>query len=87
MLGDLVAEFVALLGDRARQIEEALVAGDVPALAKRAHQLVAEGGSFGFPVISAVARRVELAIADDDAPQIEAKVRELVELCLRAAAA
>ena len=87
VLGDLVAEFVALLGDRARQIEEALVAGDVPALAKRAHQLVAEGGSFGFPVISAVARRVELAIADDDAPQIEAKVRELVELCLRAAAA
>jgi signal transduction histidine kinase/DNA-binding response OmpR family regulator len=86
VLGELVAEYATALADRASYLEEALAKGDLENLSRAVHRLVAEGGTFGFPMITTTARRVEAAIADDDAPLIETHVRALVQLCLRVAA-
>ncbi len=83
-LGELVHVFVDGLPDRLAAFQQHMAEGDLAALAEIAHQLKGTAGSFGFPVITEQAKRVEQsAKAADDLKAIRRSVEELIALCQR----
>jgi len=86
---ELVAMFVAELGERVERIGAALDAEDWKALSSLAHQLKGAGGGYGFPSISESAARLEGTLKDDQADDLDAlrgRVDELIGFCRRATA-
>ncbi|HEY2517446.1 MAG TPA: ATP-binding protein [Polyangiaceae bacterium] len=86
VLRQIAASFVASLPRRAAALEEALAAGDTETVGTMAHALKGEGGSFGYPQLSSIARRIEVALEAGNAPEVAQGVSELSSLCRRAAA-
>lgn len=66
-LAELAYAFASLLPDRVTAIEDVMRAGDVEAAARLLHQLKGAAGSYGFPIVSELARRVEASMATDAA--------------------
>lgn len=58
-LRDLVEEFVQALPERLRELHEAFAATDWTRCQTLAHRLKGAGGSYGYPVLSDVARLLE----------------------------
>ena len=75
---ELVADYLAQLAERRREIEGYLAATPVAEepLRRVAHQLSGSGGSFGFPAVSEAASAVEHASAQD----LPATARRLIDL-------
>lgn len=85
-LGELVVEFVTLLGERIEALERAVAAGDRRRTEVLAHQMVGGAGSHGFLPISEAAWRLEEAAAAGSDEAIAERLRELAALCRRARA-
>jgi CheY-like chemotaxis protein/HPt (histidine-containing phosphotransfer) domain-containing protein len=58
-LMELLAKFIDNLPERLSAIEQSLAAGDVPGVARLAHQLKGSSASYGFPPLAAAADRLE----------------------------
>ena len=82
---ELIDLFVGGMGDRIRDLENALESGDLAILDALAHQLKGAGGSHGLPAISeAAAVVVTAARSKEDPEQLRRQVYELIDLCRRA---
>lgn len=83
-LADLVVEFVADLPQRADKMREYHAAADSANLSRIAHQLKGAAGSYGFPIVSEVAGRLEhaLRVSHDDREVLES-LQSLLSLCDR----
>jgi signal transduction histidine kinase/CheY-like chemotaxis protein/HPt (histidine-containing phosphotransfer) domain-containing protein len=85
-LGELVSAFVQSAPTRERAIHDAWARRDHPLLARLAHQLKGTGASYGYPQLTAVARRVEEvahARATDGSTADDATLAERVETLQR----
>jgi histidine phosphotransfer protein HptB len=60
-LRELIEQFVTELPERLANIRMAACAGNLPEVARLAHQLKGAGGSYGFPEISEGASELERA--------------------------
>lgn len=79
---ELINQFVADLGKRIREIEEAAASNDLEALQRQARNLKGAAGSFGFEPITNAAKAVEdTAKAPSAAQQLKERIDELVTLC------
>lgn len=91
-MAELVQEFIAELPARVDSVVSAYKEYRAADLQRISHQLKGAGGGYGFPTITDAAAKVEhllKAAADRDevfVKSIEADVRALVDLCVRAAA-
>lgn len=91
-MSDLVQEFVAELPARIDSVVNAFKSRETKDLLRISHQLKGAGGGYGFPSITDAAAKVEHLLktseSSDEAmiKRVEADVRELVDLCVRAAA-
>lgn len=90
-MAELVQLFVAELPKRVAAMEAAFRAGEVSVLTRLAHQMKGSAGGYGFPSISEVAGRVEMAVKGSGEPERALKeagdsLRELMELCGRVVA-
>ncbi len=84
-MAELVEAFVCELPERVEVLERELAGGDLDRLGVLVHQLKGAGGGYGFPSISAAAAAADESIkAGEELSRIEARVRELIELCTRA---
>lgn len=84
---DLVQGFVAELPNRVQAMEARLRESDLAALTSLAHQLRGAAGGYGFPSITNAAEALERsARTNAAADQVAADLRQLAELCRRAAA-
>ena len=84
---ELIEEFVRMLPERVRAIEEAVTANDMAALTRLAHQLKGASGGYGFDTIGQAAATLEYsAKAADSVAQLTTQIRELAALCQRAKA-
>lgn len=61
-------EYLDELPARLDELAAAAAADDREAVKVRLHQLAGSGGSHGFPAISAVAREIERALAEQEDP-------------------
>ena len=83
---ELMAGFVGELPDRVAGIETALHDGDIPTVARLAHQLKGSAGAYGFLPVARAAQLVEQqAAAQNDIEQLLPTVAELMNLCRCAA--
>lgn len=57
--GELIGRFIESLPDRVREMRDQLAAGDAVSVRQLAHRLKGAGGSYGYPRISGLARRIE----------------------------
>lgn len=91
-MAELVEEFVTRLPERVNDVVNAFTGRRGSDLKRMAHQLKGAGGGYGFPTITDAASKVESGLvqagAADEAAikSVEAEIRALVEICLRAAA-
>ncbi len=86
-LAELLAQFVATLGERVAAMEASLAAGDFGRTAALAHQLKGAAGGYGFPTITDAAKRLEALVRRaDDAEGARAELSDLAALCARASA-
>lgn len=84
---DLVQQFVEELPNRVQAMQKRLHESDRAALASLAHQLKGAAGGYGFPTITHAAGALEKSSrANAAAEQIAADLRQLADLCGRAAA-
>lgn len=82
---ELVQEFVRVLPDRVKSIEDAVNANDLESLRRLAHQLKGASGGYGFEVIGQAAASLEQSSkAATSVSQVTAHVQDLVSLCQRA---
>ncbi len=65
-LAELSQVFASLLPARVEAINAMLLSLDMDGAARLTHQLKGAAGSYGFPLISELARRVEVALGNDD---------------------
>lgn len=82
---DLIADFVAGMPARIRQIEESARQSDVARLTTLLRQLKSEGTAYGFEIITHRAADIESALLDE-APidRVRADLENLVKTCLQA---
>lgn len=86
-MAELVEEFVGVLPERVRSIEEAVQTQDLEGLRRLVHQLKGASGGYGFDVIGQAAASLEAsAKAAGSISELNSKVRELIALCQRAKA-
>ena len=84
-LDQLVTEFVAALAERVSALEQVLAAGNLARAATLAHQLKGAAGSYGFPLITEAALRVErIAKEGRNVGALRDAVTDLAQLCRRA---
>ncbi len=84
---ELVELYVEELPDKVADLERTLEECDLDELARLAHQIKGSSGGYGFSLISARAAVVEQSATDGAEPEmLQAQVRELIMLCLRARA-
>jgi HPt (histidine-containing phosphotransfer) domain-containing protein len=76
----LVERFVTGLTDRISAMESAIAEEDRQRLRTLAHQLKGAAGGYGLPTISQAAAKLENA-AEHEAGQLDAHLKELIELC------
>lgn len=76
---ELLHAFVTELALQRQLIQQHLQAGDLDALARKAHQLKGAGGGYGFAGLTVLAARVEEACLAKHAAPIEAAVHEMLE--------
>lgn len=85
-MAELVQEYVQGLPDKVTKLRSLLAAGDIESLACLAHKLKGSAGGYGFPMITEEAARLEkTAKANKDLEELEQCVRELSDMCSRAA--
>jgi two-component system, sensor histidine kinase len=80
---EIVAEFIERLQPRVYTIRQVADAKDFAELARLAHWLKGAGGTAGFPVLTQPARQLESLAKDQQCDEIEATVKELVDLVQR----
>lgn len=86
-MAGLIGEFVEQLPARCAQLSAARRGNDFPSLACLAHQLKGAGGGYGYDCITEAALVLEQhARAGNDLAAIDGSIRELTDLCRRAAA-
>ena len=84
---ELVELYVEELPDKVADLERTLEECDLDELARLAHQIKGSSGGYGFGLIAARAAVVEQSATDGAEPEmLQAQVRELIMLCLRARA-
>ena len=82
---DIVLRFVAGLGDRLRQMEQALRTNDFETLRIAAHQLKGSGGGHGYPALSDSASRLEKHALQQATDECLDAFAELKDVCSRVA--
>ena len=82
-LFDLVAQFVERLPAQIAVISRALDERNWPALKQEVHDLKGLGSSFGFPIISAIARQIEDKLAQQLYDNLSPLLEELKSICER----
>ena len=85
-LAELANSFADALPARVQSIAECVEHGDREAVVRLTHQLKGAAGSYGFPIISDVARQLEYAINDDllgDARQHLTRLKAYAEAARR----
>ncbi len=81
----LIGEFVAELPARIRDLEVAAQEGNAEGLQVLARALKAQGGSYGFEIITEVAAKIETALLGSEAVEnVREDVQRLVKLCMQA---
>jgi len=81
-LAQLVEQFVRELGDEVLALREKLAQGELPELARLAHQLKGSCGSYGFPELSRRAAELERRVKDAAGREaIEAALEEFAKSC------
>jgi len=81
-MAQLVEQFVRELGDEVQSLRERLAQGDLPELARLAHQLKGSCGSYGFPELSRRAAVLERCVKDGAGREaIEAALAEFAKSC------
>ena len=84
----LLKDYSETLLLKAERLAKAIAAHDLDLLAGLAHELKGIAGMYGFPRVSEKARTLQsLARGKDDMAEVEATVRELIELCRASAQA
>lgn len=76
-LRDLVEEFVDALPDRLQELREAVSQSNWAQARALAHRLKGAGGSFGYPVLSDVARMLEERFSAEQADDVDAFFADL----------
>ena len=77
-LSDLIPGFLAHKRDDAAQILEAVTARDYESIARIAHRIKGEGGSYGFDTMSELGKSLEQAGAMRDEGAVAALARQLL---------
>ncbi len=81
-MSELVLSFVGNLEARIDRLGELLVAGNVVEIGRVAHQLKGTGTSYGFPMLTSIAKEVEaVATAEGDQQLVTDAVKRLLETC------
>ena len=86
-LADLVASFQARLPMYEEALRSAWAAGDHAALKRQAHDLKSVGGSYGYPLVTEIGRKLEASVRDrtfDDTPALIDAFGRLVRRILAA---
>ncbi len=90
-MAELVALFSSEMPSRVNAISEAWKTSDMTLLARLSHQLRGASAGYGFPTLGTAAGKLEdlIKASQPDAAarlgDIERQVRELIDLCRRAA--
>ena len=89
-MSEMVGLFLSELPMRIDGVVAAVRSGDADTLRRLAHQIKGAAGGYGFPTVGAAAGKVEQGLKAVTDPRaaldaVHAEVRELVELCCRAA--
>jgi HPt (histidine-containing phosphotransfer) domain-containing protein len=89
-MSELIGLFLSELPAKIEGVVAAFQGGDADTLKRLAHQIKGAAGGYGFPSVGDAAGKVELGLKAASDPQaalakVNADVRELVELCCRAA--
>jgi CheY-like chemotaxis protein len=80
-MGALIGGFVTQLHVWVRELQEAAAASDLPRVGELAREIRAQGGVFGFEIISAAGGAIERAVADPCGLEaVERAIRRLGEL-------
>ncbi len=81
LFADIVSQFVAGLGERVRQMEDAIQTADFAALQVAAHHLKGTGGGYGYPILSYRAAQLEEYASEQALDQCLDSIEELKGLC------
>ena len=89
-MSELIGLFLSELPSKVDRVVSAFKAGDADTLKRLTHQLKGAAGGYGFPAVGEAAGKVEQGLRAAPDPRaalasINDQVRELVELCCRAA--
>ena len=84
-VAELLDAFVAGLTGKVDSMRRALAHGNHDELRGLAHQLKGAGGSYGYPMLTEAARTLEGAAKAEDVEASTLALKELAELCQRAA--
>jgi CheY-like chemotaxis protein/HPt (histidine-containing phosphotransfer) domain-containing protein len=84
---ELIDWFTQDLCSDIERIDEALDQGDLEELGRIAHHLRGSGGSYGFPLLTRAASRLESAVLAGDEKRAREKAKALVEACAKIAGA
>ncbi len=79
-LAEVIDQFVAYLPDRVEQMRAAVANGCFQELRRLAHQLKGTGGSYGYPALTDVGKRLEDAGGACDTEGAALVLKELAEL-------
>jgi HPt (histidine-containing phosphotransfer) domain-containing protein len=63
---DLIDEFVEELGEEIASMRKVFEGGDYDGLCRLAHQMKGAGGSYGYPMLTEVAKELEKAAKEKD---------------------
>lgn len=80
---ELVEQFVEELGEKVRQMEDAVRAADFEALRVAAHQLKGSGGGYGYPILTDRAAQLEQHAKSAAIDKCLDAFAELKEICGR----
>ncbi|MDH4274415.1 MAG: ATP-binding protein, partial [Gammaproteobacteria bacterium] len=85
-LSDTIIEFIDSFPAYISALEAANAVGDWARLSERAHAIKGLGGSYGFPVMSQLAKQFEFQIAKQDVDEVTKAIAKLKHLTTRMAA-
>lgn len=81
---ELVNTFVQELAQTVRNIERAVLSGEIEVLRGHVRTVRAQGSSYGFDVLTEAATLVEAHLADEITPEVRSDLDHLVKLCMQA---
>lgn len=76
-IGQLFEDFLERLAQTTSMMADAFAKADWPGLTRLAHSLKGAGGSYGYPVLTSCAARLERAAKAQDHSQIAHSLQEL----------